>query len=212
MPSAAVHLTVADMLKKELNIGDDSAFYLGAIAPDAVNINGFAEEKIRYAAHLRNKDYGKWKENIEDYYISEHSGYCGCEDFFKGFLLHLYTDIAWDETVQPKLFEYLKAAGFSDNELNREKWNELDRLDAVIRRDTRYKAVLEKLAKARGKRISTVDASQLEKYRDIILSESSESKNEGPHFLNYDAIAAAAGRACGYMKKLPGIKNAETVM
>ncbi len=202
MPSAAVHLTVAHMLKDKLNVSDDSSFYLGAISPDAVNLNGFAEENIRYAAHLRSKDYNEWKQNIKDYYISHRSDYSDSEDFFKGFLLHLYTDIAWDEVVQPGLFEHLKASGFSDAQLKDEKWAELDRIDSVIYHDERYKEVLKRLAKAKGKAISTVDALQLEKFRDAVSAETCPVTSDKPVFLTCQSIQAAADKAFEYMQHL----------
>ena len=82
MPSVCVHLMTACILKDRLDIINESDFYLGSIAPDAVNLNGFAEERVRYAAHLRSRDYNVWKQNIENYYnsISDRRS-----DFLKGF-------------------------------------------------------------------------------------------------------------------------------
>ena len=64
--------------------------------------------------------------------------------FSRAFFLHLYTDIAWDEIIQPGLFDHLVASGYSDSELNGQKWKELSRFDLQLRSDVRFKQIMKK--------------------------------------------------------------------
>ncbi|WP_124100155.1 zinc dependent phospholipase C family protein [Ruminococcus sp. Marseille-P6503] len=202
MPSVCVHLMTACILKDRLDIISESDFYLGSIAPDAVNLNGFAEERVRYAAHLRSKDYGAWKKNIADYYKSAANRR---GDFLKGFFLHLYTDIAWDEIIQPGLFDYLKASGYSDSELNSQKWKELSRFDSQLRSDARYKQIIKKLPEAQCRAVSSVSAAQLDNFRALtVKAKESDKQSEAPRYLSFKAIADTAELAYGYIKDLYG--------
>ena len=63
MPSSNIHLKVAYELNKRLNINSID-FIVGNIAPDAVNINGFAPREERWTAHLRDKDLDTWIEKM----------------------------------------------------------------------------------------------------------------------------------------------------
>ena len=51
MPSAIVHLKAAFDLADKLNVKNLGQFYVGAVSPDAVNIDGFAPQEVRYPAH-----------------------------------------------------------------------------------------------------------------------------------------------------------------
>ena len=200
MPSVCVHLMTACLLKDRLDIINESDFYLGSIAPDAVNLNGFAEERVRYAAHLRSRDYNVWKQNIENYYnsISDRRS-----DFLKGFFLHLYTDIAWDEIIQPGLFDHLVASGYSDSELNGQKWKELSRFDLQLRSDVRFKQIMKKLPKAQCRAVSSVSKAQLDNFRTLTVNANeSDKQGEAPHYLGFKAVADTAELAYKYIKDL----------
>ena len=200
MPSVCVHLMTACILKDRLNIINESDFYLGSIAPDAVNLNGFAEERVRYAAHLRSRDYNVWKQNIENYYnsISDRRS-----DFLKGFFLHLYTDIAWDEIIQPGLFDHLVASGYSDSELNGQKWKELSRFDLQLRSDVRFKQIMKKLPQAQCRAVSSISKAQLDNFRTLTVNANeSDKQGEAPHYLGFKAVADTAELAYKYIKDL----------
>ena len=74
---------------------DTNNFYLGTIAPDAVNAHGFASKEKRWSAHVRDKALNKWKENVKRLY--EKNIETVKEDFLRGYCIHILTDILMDE-------------------------------------------------------------------------------------------------------------------
>lgn len=170
MPSISVHLTLSSRIAEKLGIKDMPAYYLGAIAPDAVNLDGFASKELRYGAHIRSKDYAVWKQNISDFYKANKDMYADDPDFLTGFLMHLYTDIAWDEVVQPQMFDYLRSRGFAEDELSSRKWDELRGFDSLLSQKTEYKDAIEALKIARPTAVTTVTPGQLAKWRDKIVA------------------------------------------
>ena len=66
-------------MAESLGVEDKADFLLGAIAPDCVNYGmEQASEKVRYTAHIRDKDYDKWKAQLKAfaniYYSSTNDG------------------------------------------------------------------------------------------------------------------------------------------
>lgn len=204
MPSATVHLKIAYMMKNELGIKNDAEFYMGAIAPDAVNLEGYASEKVRYSAHIRSKNYDEWKSDIEAFYEENKDSFGGDEDFLKGYVFHLYTDIAWDEVVQPNLFAYLKKQGYSQEEFKEQKWKELFRLNNVLAGQPWYDEVKGSLAGAVCYEIAGVSACLMESYKKYILGDYVKDKviDEPTGYLNDNHVFAAAIRAAGYFEGL----------
>ena len=193
MPSISVHLTLSARIAGKVGVSDMPAYYLGAIAPDAVNIDGFASQEVRYGAHIRSKDYSVWKTNISKFYKANKSLYADCPDFLTGFLLHLYTDIAWDEVVQPQMFEYLRSCGLAEEELSVRKWDELRGFDSLLSQKAEYIGAVEQLKKARPTAVTTVTPGQLSKWRDKIVALEYPYPPAG--FLCDEHITAAADRA-----------------
>lgn len=170
MPSVTVHLFVACEIAKRLNISNLGRFYLGAIAPDAVNLSGKADRDTRYSAHLRSTDYNEWVQNVISY--SKESEIKNADtDFAKGFAAHLFTDIAWDIKIQPRIFESLRSLGFTENDLNAKKWDVLSAFDAEALQSDRWKNnILPYLKAADTDNLEAVDSELLAKWRDHILS------------------------------------------
>lgn len=192
MPSAIVHLYVANRLSDYLEIKNLPQFYLGAISPDAVNLNGFADEKTRYGAHIRSKNPEVWKENVRNFHKEKLPEYSFDTDFFNGFEIHLLTDIAWDEAVQPRLFDGLKRLGTSEELLRREKWNELYRFNSLLMSYPLWDEIKGELSKAKPVSISTVSAELLGKFLAQLLDENySKAISEPPLVLTLSDIDAA---------------------
>lgn len=95
MPTIPIHLEVAKKLEKNLNITNNEDFYLGVIAPDAVNLNGFAQKEIRWKSHIRNTDLSIWRSNIRSFYLKNKNNYP--KDFLLGYITHILTDIIFDD-------------------------------------------------------------------------------------------------------------------
>lgn len=197
MPSIAVHFAVAARLADKLGIADFPSYCLGVIAPDSVNTDGFASAEVRYGAHIRSADYGEWKANIARYRTEYESDYEKDPDFFKGFLLHLYTDIAWDEVVQPELFDYLRSRGVAESDLNAEKWNELRGFDSVLSESPEYRQAIGYLRQAQPTTVTTVSPGQMESWQRKIIA--LEYPYPPAEFLNEKHIEKTAERALLYM-------------
>jgi hypothetical protein len=198
MPSIAVHLTVAEKLADKLAVTDFPSYYLGAIAPDSVNAEGFASREARYGAHLRSENYSEWKANILKYHKERQADYAENPDFFKGFILHLYTDIAWDETVQPQLFDFLRGEGIAEDRLNEEKWNELRGFDSLLSQSDGYVRSISHLKQAKPLAVTTVSPELMEQWRQKIVALG--YPYPPAKYLKIRHIDTAAERAMEYMK------------
>lgn len=204
MPSATVHLKIAYMMKGELGIKNDADFYMGAIAPDAVNLEGFASEEVRYSAHIRSKNYDEWKENIKAFYAEMKDAFNGSEDFFKGYIFHLYTDIAWDEVVQPYLFNFLKGQGYTADQFKEQKWRELYRLNGALAKQEWYPTVLDRLSDGACYDMAGVSAELMVRYKNYVTGAYGQEKmdSDPPEFLNEKHILSAALKALEYFEGL----------
>lgn len=95
MPTIVIHEEIAIHLAKLDKSLDTKEFYLGILAPDAPNINGFAEKSKRWDAHLRSKDLREWRGNLKRFYHQEKEHYP--KNFLIGYIIHILTDIIFDE-------------------------------------------------------------------------------------------------------------------
>lgn len=156
---------------KKIDVKDSGQFYLGAIAPDTVNLNGKASKEVRYSAHLRSVDVNEWIENIVAFTKENEQVKLTYPDFFKGFIIHLLTDIAWDKVAQPELFEAMRQNGVSEGKLNDKKWNELLSFDRkAVKSDIWTKKVRPQLKSAHAPCGLTVDKDKLEEYKGFVLN------------------------------------------
>ena len=135
MPTILFHLKVANEYVKKNNKYDTNNFYLGNIAPDAVNAYGFASKEKRWGAHIRDKDLNKWKQNVIEFY-KKNIGVTE-EDFLRGYCIHILTDILMDEKYvsifknqiiekgieEEKLYDYYEKAIYKyENSMLNENW------------------------------------------------------------------------------------------
>lgn len=111
MPNIMIHEKVAYNIAKQIKELDNKEFYLGALAPDAVNVNGFAPKEERWTSHIRDKDLNKWRLNIINFYKKEQSNYN--KSFPTGYLIHILTDIVFDDYFYLDVTNKIK----SDNNL-----------------------------------------------------------------------------------------------
>ncbi len=196
MPSFPVHIVVAQMLCDEIGVENKPDFLLGCIAPDSVNLKGFASQQVRYAAHIRSVDYDLWKKQLTEFYIDNKQSFESDIDYLKGYLFHCITDIAWDEAVQPELFAFLQSKGeLPREEITRLKWEELFRFNSLlVGRDDLVQALLE-LRKAKPRDIATVTAEQVQEYRDYVVNDYKDKiSSEPPQFLCEEHIDMCAER------------------
>lgn len=95
MPTSMFHLNVSKKIAEKYPQYDTSNFYIGTIAPDAVNVNGFADKPIRWSAHKRAKNLDEWKNNIIEFYNEEKNNFN--KEYLLGYIVHVLTDIVADE-------------------------------------------------------------------------------------------------------------------
>lgn len=140
MPSSNIHLKVAYELNRRLSI-NSTDFIVGNIAPDAVNLNGFASREERWTAHIRDKDLDIWLSKVRDFYNENYSLFP--YEFFLGYISHIITDIIHDQYL------YMKQR----KQIEREPCNQGKDGHDVLRKDmdnysfpefSEIKAVLEK--------------------------------------------------------------------
>ena len=142
MPTSVIHEIVGKKLTNKYKKLDNYNFYLGNIAPDSVNINGFAPKEERWFAHLRDKDLNIWKENIIDFYNTNKDKYE--ESFFIGYITHIMTDIIYDELFYDKVVKPMKKINLEGHEAHLYM---LDEMNAYGINNVEYNEVLNCLKK-----------------------------------------------------------------
>lgn len=190
MPSAPVHLCVARIIADELKVKSPEQFFLGSVAPDSVNLYGFAPKEIRYEAHNRSADLSQWKKNAVALYNSMSRD---DEDFAKGVLTHILTDIFWDELVQPNMLSKLGGDNEDYETLREKKWQELYRFNSLLVSQEWYAEVLRTLSKASPCNYRNIDSDMMDKYRNYLCTDYSDKLLvDKPKVLSKDMITLTA--------------------
>ena len=123
MPNTVVHEEVGYYLSKKLDISSYE-YYLGLMAPDAVNVEHFANKQERWTSHVRDKDLNIWKENLKKFYKEEKKKINN--DFLLGYTIHILTDIVYDEYFEEKIHkEILK--NNQEKDYWYIKWSDMDK-------------------------------------------------------------------------------------
>lgn len=97
MPNIRIHEEVAYIYTRNHKEYDNKNFYLGVLAPDSPNLEGFAPKVERWTAHQRDKDYDEWERKIKKFYIENKDKYN--KYFIFGYLFHVITDIVYDRDI-----------------------------------------------------------------------------------------------------------------
>ena len=113
MPSILFHEFVGYTIAKKYKKYDTNNFYLGVMAPDAVNAYGFASKEKRWGSHLRDEDLDKWKDNVICFYKENCNKYENT--YLVGYLIHILTDIFCDKIYREILYPDLIKRGFDYN-------------------------------------------------------------------------------------------------
>ena len=169
MPSSNIHLKVAYELNKRLNINSPD-FIVGNIAPDAVNVNGFAPKEERWPAHLRNKDLDIWISNAKEFYFLNKDKYN--YEFLLGYISHILTDILHDKYLYMKQrTQIIKDTKCEDNEAHDILRNDMDNysfsdFDAIKEVLSNYQNTFE---------ILNVKKEQLDRWIKIVLEKYREN-------------------------------------
>lgn len=112
MPTILFHLKIANEFTKKHKKYDNPSFFLGTIAPDAVNAYGFASKEKRWNAHIRDANLEKWEENVINFY---NKNFGKVEDnYLLGYCFHILTDIVCDRKFINELKPDIMNLGISD--------------------------------------------------------------------------------------------------
>lgn len=185
MPNVTVHERIGYYISKKININTYN-YYLGLLAPDAPNLNGFAEKIERWTAHLRKKDYNEWKDNLNAFYSKEKNNYP--KDFILGYYIHIMTDIIYDELLYLKVKEKILNDNYKNEDahdimredMDKYSFNEIEEIKEKLKEKTDYYDILninkELLSKWKDKEISFFPRINNSKYitEDIINTLSEE--------------------------------------
>lgn len=161
-----MHLYVGRVLAEhDARLDDAGAFYLGCIAPDGVNVDGFAEKAVRWQAHLRDADLARWAEKIAAYYREQLGRYP--ESLLLGYLAHCLTDVVWDAFYHDAVWSAAAQVQGRSSMMGMEPgWEECFRYDYdQLRRPWWFSEVRPALQAARAQAIGGVSREQLERYR-----------------------------------------------
>lgn len=118
MPGAIIHLLITEKIINRLNSKvtiNDSLFYAGSIAPDAIHAKANYVREDKKRSHLRmgirDSDFHN-KNNLELFYKrvgefkSKHINFSNSQvDFYIGYLIHLITDELFIRTIR---LDYIK--------------------------------------------------------------------------------------------------------
>ena len=109
MPNIMIHERVGLFVSSEFGLSSYD-FFLGVLAPDAVNLNGFAPREVRWLSHQRRSDYREWREAIRSFYLQKKGTIS--DDFLFGYYVHVLTDIVFDEFFYLDIREKILEDGF----------------------------------------------------------------------------------------------------
>lgn len=206
MPTSLFHLNVSKKIAEKHQKYDTPNFYIGTIAPDAVNLNGFAEKSIRWAAHKRAKNLDEWKQNIIGFYNQEKNNFK--EDYLLGYVVHVLTDIVADELYyQDGLYEDIvknrtsedKAFGFFKDQIQVYENSQLN--------EEWWKDVKEKLKSAEAYEINNITKSEIYGWKDKVLNDYNKRIYEPYDYVTPDILNTCFNRVLNFVNFWDGAKN-----
>ena len=204
MPGQMMHLYVGKRFwETKGGTGNRAPFLLGCIAPDGVNAKGFAPKEVRWHAHLRGRDLGVWKQNARRFY-NRHDSFRD-PDYLLGYLVHVYTDILWDELFNLELEQSICNLTADEEHRNQLRWGELFQFDRFAcfqdwwRRDVR-----QDFARARAISIHGIPASMIELLQKDTLFWYADTieRKYGTHPPRFVTAGQAEGLACTVIGEL----------
>lgn len=177
MPSTIMHLCVAKLVNKKIKSLSKESFYLGAIAPDYIQVLGL-DKKITHYCNYESEDKNQYVdfEKIEKLYKEKFS----LNDFDIGVYVHLITDDIWIKYLEKN--KYLE----NDDLEKREKlYEEYDKLNLRLIRDydIKYNELNDWYKEKKSEVISNIEEIDIEKIEYVFeklkkVLEKTYSENE----------------------------------
>ena len=179
MPNIFIHEKVAYNIAKENKYLDTPNFYLGVLAPDAVNLNGFAPKEERWTSHLRDKNLSTWRQNIIDFYNKENSNYASY--FLDGYLIHILTDIIFDDYFYDGVIDLIKKDYKDIEDAHPILRKSMDEYAIENKNDKIVEYIKNELAKANYISIRNISKEQLLSWSKKQLNYNEKSTNINPY-------------------------------
>ena len=196
MPGQMMHLSAGTRWWQETGReGNFGQFLLGCIAPDAVNARGFASKEVRWHAHLRDENLGVWKENARRFYQQQRE--FPDQDYLLGYLIHVMTDILWDECFDPVLEQNIRTLTADAQQQYRVRWSELFLFDRLASFSDWWKEVRPAFARAKALPINGISETMTELLQKDTLfwyasSIAEQYGTNPPHFVTQEDAGALA--------------------
>ena len=199
MPTSIIHLKVGYEYAKRHKQYDNKKFYLGIIAPDAVNLNGFAEKEKRWSAHLRDKNLDVWKSNIINFYIQNKNHFDN--NYIHGYLLHVLTDIFFDEKNPIELFPKIQNK-VGDEKVREEYSRQMDMYERSQLTTDWWKYVESALQNSEAETINNIEKENIEKWKELILKDYSKKCVTQYEFITPEYINEIVQELEKYIQKI----------
>lgn len=179
MPNIFIHEKVAYNIAKENKYLDTPNFYLGVLAPDAVNLNGFAPKEERWTSHLRDKNLSTWRQNIISFYNKEKNNYD--TKFLSGYLIHILTDIIFDDYFYDGVIDLIKKDHKDIEDAHPILRKSMDEYAIENKNDKIVEYIKNELAKANYISIRNISKEQLLSWSKKQLNYNEKSTNINPY-------------------------------
>lgn len=198
MPTPIIHLKVGYEYAQKHKQYDNKQFYLGIIAPDTVNLNGFAEKEKRWGAHIRDKDLEVWKSNITNFYKQNENNFD--KNYLFGYLVHVLTDIYFDEENPKDLFPKIENKVGKDN-IREEYSRQMDLFECSELATDWWKHVERELKNSNAETINNIKKEDIDKWKELILKDYSRKKEMQCELLNLEYIYQIVDKLENYITK-----------
>ena len=185
MPGPITHLKTAYFIleNKIASVSQPEQFFLGAISPDSVNIDGHAAKEIRWPAHLRDFDLKRWLLNVREFYEKESQKQTDSA-FLLGYVTHIITDIVWDMYFERELWSRFETVNLPRTAWKAERWSELYGYEALQMKQPWFKENVRLLLnKSEPLSVGTLKTRQVASWRDAVV-ECRQPKGHLPLFVD----------------------------
>ena len=167
MPTSSIHAIVAKKISDVHNDLNNYDFFLGSIAPDSVNLYGFAEKEERWNAHLRDKNLDTWTNNIVQFFKEQANNYN--INFLKGYVTHVITDIVYDRTYYMEVRNKIEELGIEQEKAHAFMQTEMKIFGAKHEDYLYVRNILEK--EDIGYDIRNIECDQMISWKNKIINE-----------------------------------------
>lgn len=200
MPSTLFHLRTGYEFAKKYKNYNTPEFYLGVIAPDAVNLNGFEKKDIRWKSHNRDWNLEVWKKNVLKLYNDLKN--TNDNVYLLGYVFHIFTDIAVDDLyfnkgiyenmlkkgIKPEdVFEYFnkQIQQYAKSQLGKQWWNE----------------VVDKLNVAEADNINGINAEMINKWKEKEIKYYCKVEKENYDYIKPQFLALTTNAVIAILKE-----------